>query len=71
MSAPTVEDILQRIRALSEAERELLERRLDEQRESEWARAAAIARREAANVGIDQDAIDRAVEETRYGERRP
>ena len=69
MSAAAVEDVLNRIRALTEAERDLLERRLDEQREAEWQRLAAEARREARRRGIDQAAIDRAVEEVRYGGR--
>ena len=69
MSAAAVEDVLNRIRTLTEAERDLLERRLDEQREAEWQRLAAEARREAERRGIDQAAIDRAVEEVRYGGR--
>ena len=67
MSAAAVEDVLARIRALTEAERDLLERRLDEQREAERQRLAAEARREARRCGVDQAAIDRAVEEVRYG----
>ena len=68
MPAEAVEDIFNRILALSERDRELLERRLEERRRAEWDRAAADARRLAAEKGLDEEAVDRAVAELRYGE---
>ena len=62
-----VEEILQRIQQLPEADRLLLEQRLAELSESEWQREADLARRTARERGLDQDAIDKAVHEARYG----
>lgn len=67
MSQRAVDDILDRIRQLTEEERLQLEQRLEEWTEAEWAREAAAAREEARRRGIDQAAIDRAVDELRYG----
>ncbi|HWE95681.1 MAG TPA: hypothetical protein VG269_17075 [Tepidisphaeraceae bacterium] len=65
MSESAVQEILERIDNLPEAERLLLEQRLAERLEVEWQREAA-ARAEAQRRGLDQAAIERAVEETRY-----
>jgi SOS response regulatory protein OraA/RecX len=66
MSESAVQEILERIDNLPEAERLLLEQRLAERLEVEWQREAAAARAEAQRRGFDQAAIERAVEETRY-----
>ncbi|MDB5172099.1 MAG: hypothetical protein JWN51_872 [Phycisphaerales bacterium] len=66
MSEAAVQDILKRIDSLPEADRLLLEQRLAERVEAEWQREAAAARAEAQRRGLDQAAIDRAVEEVRY-----
>jgi hypothetical protein len=65
MSEAAVQDILKRIDSLPEADRLLLEQRLAERLEAEWQREAAAARAEAQRRGLDQAAIDRAVEEVR------
>ena len=62
-----VQDILDRIRGLPAEDRALLEDALAQQAEAEWQRAADEARRSARQKGIDQAAIDRAVEKVRYG----
>jgi len=65
MSQSAVQEILQRIQELPDEERLLLEARLAELAEDEWRQAAAEARRAARARGIDQAAIDRAIEELR------
>jgi hypothetical protein len=65
MSQSAVQEILQRIQELPEEDRLLLEARLAEMAEDEWRRAAAEARHAARARGIDQTAIDRAIEELR------
>ncbi|HKB06053.1 MAG TPA: hypothetical protein VKD90_27915 [Gemmataceae bacterium] len=62
----TVLDILHRIEALPERDRLLLQEHLARAAEAEWQREAAEARRLARAKGIDQAAIDRAVEADRY-----
>ena len=62
-----VHEILERIQRLPVADRLLLEERLAEQAEGEWQREAIEARRLARQNGIDQAAIDRAVEKVRHG----
>jgi hypothetical protein len=62
-----VKDILKRIHDLPEEDRLVLEERLAEEAELEWKRAAEEAREVARQKGIDQAAIDRAVEKVRYG----
>jgi hypothetical protein len=61
-----VQDILQRIHEMSEEDRLLLEERLEQLAEAAWKREAEEARRLPLEKGIDQAAIDRAVEDTRY-----
>ena len=70
MPETTVQEILERIERLPEADRLLLEQRLLERAEAEWLREAAAARELARQRGTDQAAIDRAVEEIRYPRRR-
>ena len=62
-----VEAILQQIERLDEADRLVLERRLQELAEAEWRREAESARAVARDRGIDQRTIDDAVERLRYG----
>lgn len=62
-----VEVILQQIEHLDEADRTLLEARLQELTEREWMHEAEHARTIARERGIDQRTIDDAVEELRYG----
>ena len=59
-------DILHRIDALPEQERLLLQEYLARAAEAEWQREAEEARRLARAKGIDQAAIDQAVEAVRY-----
>ena len=62
-----VQEILQRIQQLPEEDRLVLEQHLAQRAEEEWKREAEEARRLARQKGIDQAAIDRAVEKVRYG----
>jgi uncharacterized membrane protein len=62
-----VQEILQRIQELPEEDRMVLEQHLAQRAEAEWKREAEEARRVARQKGIDQAAIDRAVEKARYG----
>ena len=66
MSTSTVEQILQQIDTLDEESRQLLDERLVARAEAEWSREASAARQVARSRGIDQAAIDRAVENVRY-----
>jgi hypothetical protein len=66
MSRKTVEDILQRIDQLPDEDRVLLEKQLSERAETEWRQAADDARQAAREKGIDQAAIDQAVDRVRY-----
>ena len=59
-------EILNRIERLPAEDRLVLERRLAEMAESEWRREADTARRIARDRGLDQAAIDRAIEDVRY-----
>ncbi len=60
-----VHEILERIQRLPADDRLLLEDQLALQAEAEWQREAEEARRLARQKGIDQAAIDRAVEHVR------
>ena len=66
MSSPVVEEILQRIEQLSAEDRLLLEERLAELAEAQWKQEAEKAREVARQKGLDQAAIDRAIQELRY-----
>ena len=65
----TVPQILRQIDQLSEPDRLLLEKTLAQRVEAEWLREARRARRLASARGIDQAAVDRAVEEVRHRRR--
>ena len=62
-----VEVILQQIECLDEAERRLLEERLQGIEEAQWQQEAEQARGIARQHGIDQQTVDNAVEDLRYG----
>ncbi|HJZ91034.1 MAG TPA: hypothetical protein VKE40_09190 [Gemmataceae bacterium] len=62
-----VRDILKRVEALPEQDRLVLQEYLARTTEAEWRREAEVARRQARAKGIEQAAIDRAVEAVRYG----
>ncbi len=62
-----VHEILNRIQNLPAEDRLELEAKLAQQAESEWRAEAAEARRLAQKNGLDQAAIDRAVEKVRHG----
>ena len=61
-----VHEILDLIQQLPAEDRLLLEEHLAQQAEAEWQREAEEARKLARVKGIDQAAIDRAVEKVRY-----
>ncbi len=65
--SPVVQDILQRIQQLPADDRLLLDEQLAQLAEVEWQREAQDARRSARQRGINQAAIDAAVEKVRYG----
>lgn len=67
MSQSTVQTILDQIEQLPEADRLLLDQRLAELAEAEWKREAEAARRLARERGVDQAAIDQAIQDLRYG----
>lgn len=62
-----VQEILDRIERLSPEDRAALEEHLAREAEAEWRREAESARKTADEKGIDQAAIDRALEKVRYG----
>jgi hypothetical protein len=62
----SVKEILREIDALNEEDRLALDQHLASRLEEEWQREAKAAREEAQRRGIDQAAIDRAVEHQRY-----
>ena len=59
--------LVDRVKQLSEEERRLFDDLLAQLEEKEWRREAAKARRLAQDRGIDQELIDRAVADVRYG----
>ena len=61
-----VHEILNRIQQLPAEDRLLLEDYLAQQMEAEWQREAEEARQLARQKGIDQAAIDQAIERVRY-----
>jgi hypothetical protein len=67
MTPTNVEEILRQIQELSENDRRLLEKRMAQIADEEWQLEVAEARRVAKEKGLDQAAIDRAIEEIRYG----
>ena len=62
-----LQEVLQRIERLPAEDRLLLENYLAQKAEAEWRCEADEARKLARQKGIDQAAIDRAVEKVRYG----
>jgi acetyl-CoA carboxylase carboxyltransferase component len=66
-SKAAVQAILREIEALGDDERLELEQELSRRLERKWEEQIAQARREAAERGIDQAAIDQAIERRRYG----
>ena len=66
MSVGTVEEILRQIEALPEEDRRLLEERLAMHAVTEWRQDAESARQVARDRGLDQAAIDAAVQAVRY-----
>lgn len=67
MSAAAVHELVDRVKQLPEKERQLFDELLVRLEEEEWRREAGKARRLARERGIDQEAIDRAVADIRYG----
>jgi hypothetical protein len=67
MSQTTLDHIVEEIKLLSFDDRVALERRLDEIAEADFREEARKAGEEARRRGIDQAAIDRAIEKLRYG----
>jgi hypothetical protein len=66
----TVQEILRQIDSLDEHQRLELDRQLAEREQGEWQEAAREMRDLARQRGIDQAAIDQAVERRRYGRSR-
>lgn len=62
-----VQEILQRIQQLPEDDRLVLQQELARQADLEWQREAENARQLARQRGIDQAAIDKAIDSIRYG----
>jgi hypothetical protein len=60
-----VEDILDQIERLDQADRLLLQERLSDLAEAEWQVEARQARAIALDLGIDQQAIDKAINDVR------
>lgn len=60
-------EILDRIRRLPDDDRRTLDEQLGQMAELEWQREAESARQGAFAQGLDQAAIDAAVESVRYG----
>jgi len=67
MSHSAVQDILNRIRSLSDQDRETLEARWAALVEKEWRSEVAKARVRARKQGLDQQKIDQAIQRLRYG----
>ena len=67
MNESAIDDIWQQIQSLGEEEQLALHERLAAVADEQWRKEAAAARRIAREKGIDQAAIDRAVEKVRYG----
>ncbi len=67
MNSTTVDSIIETITRLNPDDRETVYVKLDALREADFLREREQARLEAAADGIDDDAIDRAIEQVRYG----
>ncbi|MBI5762437.1 MAG: hypothetical protein HZA51_02800 [Planctomycetes bacterium] len=68
MSHPKVDQVMELIEQLPDDERLVLEQRLSQRFEAEWAGAVAENRRIAQQQGITEESIDRAIHRRRYGE---
>jgi hypothetical protein len=68
MTNPTVDYVLDLIERLPEDDRLALEMRLSQRLDAEWEDAVAENRRLAADRGITDETIDRAIHRRRYGE---
>ena len=64
---PQLDAVWQQIQLLDEADRLALELRLHGLAESDWREELDAARAAARERGIDQQSIDEAVEQLRYG----
>jgi hypothetical protein len=67
MSTTLVEHILRDIETLSEEELLAVDQRLADRLREQWDLNVAAAREEVKRRGIDQAAIDTAIERRRYG----
>ncbi len=67
MPKASVQEILREIEALPEDDRLALEQELTRRLDDEWGEEAGQARQEARRRGVDQAAIDRAIDRRRYG----
>ncbi|NIO41934.1 MAG: hypothetical protein GTO41_18240 [Burkholderiales bacterium] len=67
MNESAIDHIWQQIQALGEEEQLRLQERMASVAEEQWRTEASTARRIARDKGIDQAAIDRAVDKVRYG----
>ena len=63
----SVQDILREIESLPEADQFALEQELARRLDMQWDREARQARDQARERGIDQAAIDRAIDRRRHG----
>lgn len=66
MSRASLKHILRDIELLDEEELLAVDRHLAERLREEWEREASAAREQASRRGIDQAAIDQAIERRRY-----
>jgi hypothetical protein len=62
-----VDSILEQIERLDDEDRRLLEQRLAARAEAEWQAEAKRARAIAVDLGINQQTIDQAIDDLRYG----
>ncbi len=67
MSTAAVHELVDCVQRLPEEERRLFDELLVQLEEQEWRRESGNAQRLARDRGIDQEAIDRAVADIRYG----
>ena len=67
MSRSAVQDILDQIKSLSDQDRETLEAGWAALVDEEWRREAEKARILAHDRGLDQEKIDQAIHQLRYG----
>jgi hypothetical protein len=68
MTHPTVDYMLELIEQMPQEDRLVLEMRLAQRLEANWAEAVAENRRVAEDRGITEETIDRAIHRRRYGE---